>query len=610
MTEVTYQEGRVELCYSEEWGTVCDGSWSDADADVVCRQLGQAPSGARAFFNSFYGQGAGPILLDNVQCAGSEDALTDCPSDGIGVSSCTDHSNDAGVLCPERCVDGSIRLAGGSTFYEGRVEVCKDMIWGTVCDDFWTDTDAAVVCRQLGISTSGNGTMPSATTFSLAHFGQGSGPIHLDDVMCSGTEPSLFQCAFQSLDNCNHAEDAGVNCQPDACVDGDVRLVGGNSIFEGRVEICVGAVWGTVCDRLWTDSDGDVACKQAGFSQTIAQTLNDAFFGPGRGPIHLGGLQCAGTESVLTECRNGSVDGCSHNNDAAVVCQPRLCQDGDLRLRGGSTQYEGRVEICFNEEWGTVCDNNWDESHAVIACVQLGFSANDAVPFTGAMFGQGTGSVFIDNIACVDDPECTSQLLDCPHTGLSVINCPHTKDAGLQCMDKQSHPRNVLVVSSSSIYLTWDEPTQTEYCSTLLGYRVNCSSATSNSRVSQTVQTVFNVSNLSPYSNYQCCVSTQFSDSTEERSSCATATTLETRPEAPINLQATPSLVSSNEATFTWDPPPVDERNGLIRLYRVSVAALDGSEIQFTMTTADTSLIPLTHFSAALPIPTQLQLSL
>ena len=57
-------------------------------------------------------------------------------------------------------MDGSIRLAGGSTFYEGRVEVCKDMIWGTVCDDFWTDTDAVVACRQLGISTSGNGTMP------------------------------------------------------------------------------------------------------------------------------------------------------------------------------------------------------------------------------------------------------------------------------------------------------------------------------------------------------------------------------------------------------------------------------------------------------------------
>ena len=102
-------------------------------------------------------------MLDNVVCSGTESRLVDCSHGGIGVNDCF-HSEDAGVICQNPsttfppntlCLNGDVRLVGGSTIYEGRVELCNNNAWGTVCDDLWGTPDANVVCGQLGYSNEG-----------------------------------------------------------------------------------------------------------------------------------------------------------------------------------------------------------------------------------------------------------------------------------------------------------------------------------------------------------------------------------------------------------------------------------------------------------------------
>ena len=101
--------------------------------------------------------GNGPIWLDEVGCVGTESRLIDCPANPLGQHNCA-HSDDAGVSCTgTTCAQGAIRLQGGNAT-EGRVEICNNNVWGTVCNNnfnSWDNTDARVVCMELGLPSSG-----------------------------------------------------------------------------------------------------------------------------------------------------------------------------------------------------------------------------------------------------------------------------------------------------------------------------------------------------------------------------------------------------------------------------------------------------------------------
>ncbi len=107
-----------------------------------------------AYNNDQFGPGTGRVALADVACFFSTSQLLECTSSPLFTTNC-DHSEDAGVGCDAPCATGDIRLAGGNIPNEGRIEICMNNQWGTVCDDGWDATDATVVCRQLGYSVIG-----------------------------------------------------------------------------------------------------------------------------------------------------------------------------------------------------------------------------------------------------------------------------------------------------------------------------------------------------------------------------------------------------------------------------------------------------------------------
>ena len=406
------QEGRLEVYHDGVWGTVCDSGFTDAAARVVCHMLGFGYTGW--FIGNNYGAGSGTIWLTNVRCNGTETSLADCQHDSWGLHHCS-HYEDVSLKCITE-----VRLVGGSSSREGRLEVYHNDAWGTVCHGGFTDAAARVVCYMLGYGRDGR--------FIGDHY---SNPyIHgsttwLNEVRCNGMETNIADC--QHLEwgtyHCHYSAEVSVSCIT-------VRLVDGPSSHEGRLEVYHNGIWGTVCQNYFTHSAAKVVCYMLGYGHGGYDIANR--YGSGGGRIWLDNVRCRGTETNIANCRHlgWGNHNCGHHLDVSVSCITVMLVNL-LRVPPPLNLGEGRLEVYHNGTWGTVCHNNFTHAAAKVVCHMLGYV--DVGQYIGSRYGAGSGTIWLDNVQCNGTE---TNVANCRHLGWGIHRCGHQEDVSVSCFNE------------------------------------------------------------------------------------------------------------------------------------------------------------------------------
>ncbi|XP_022096166.1 deleted in malignant brain tumors 1 protein-like isoform X2 [Acanthaster planci] len=419
-------EGRVEMFYQGQWGTICHNSFGNKNkAQVACRQLGFSYAESIMTF----GSGIGNLVLSEVACNGNEMRISDCYLGKLGKASC-DYGTAFGVVCsnvepvvPTPSVEnGALRLVGGPDPYRGRVEVFigEEGQWASICYGNFDLSMVNPLCGQLDYRP--------PTSYGTGRYGPGTGPI----ATCPLRFDLLIPSYCELTNTCTHDMDFYIDCDAtEGGEEGEVRLVNGSEPTEGRVEIYDKNAWKTICADDLNLIAQQLVCYILDLPFPSVVTPGGLFGESSTHNMLSAVINCTSRETIhikfcarlprTTPCVGG---------DAAVQCGMwSNATEGDMRVSGGRDATRGRVEIYHSGQWGTVCSRGFDDNDANVICHQLGFR-NQLYSYSSEAYKSRGLPVWLTDLNCEGREEHISECgavlgepLDCPEGSLGEVRC-------------------------------------------------------------------------------------------------------------------------------------------------------------------------------------------
>ncbi|XP_052238674.1 scavenger receptor cysteine-rich domain superfamily protein-like [Dreissena polymorpha] len=375
--------GHLEIIFDSFTGAICDIDLRVAM--VACKQLGFLDGEPRSSLLSSIGATA---VISSTDCGGSEFSIFMCRNSGWQKNineTCNDAHRIAGVVCYT-----NVRISDGQedeNTTEGKVKMYHHGGWVTVCADGFHDSDARLVCRELGF--------PYSKALEPGSFGREYYSDFVTDFNCTGSELSIALCPFNASGECvdKSSNYASVICSKFPIGNNEMYILPFDS-FPATVVVKKHGMNGTICAEGWDHKDAGVLCRQLGYSGG-GLSFEPQYSGSNT-PIWMTNVDCHGNETRIQYCRflETSTRGCLSNQMAARV----YCFEGpgisgiQVRLVNGSEPSNGRVEILYGGTWGTYCVSKYRgwNSGARVVCQQLGFT--DGQP-TNSFYGAGTGEI-------------------------------------------------------------------------------------------------------------------------------------------------------------------------------------------------------------------------
>ncbi|KAH3837828.1 hypothetical protein DPMN_111229 [Dreissena polymorpha] len=380
--------------------------------------------------------------------------------------------------------DKDIRLVGGYSDLEGRVEIRKHGVWGTVCSYGFGVNAANVLCRML------HKDLRSLEYYIDGRYGDGRGPIFYTYLICSGSEESIYNCSQYSSSSCTHSNDIGLMCVgcPNAtletphgllehvnitnfgdvysgpCMRGlskqefmftctplggwiehindctnndirDIRLTGKSDYYmEGFVEALIGDTWLPLCGTTIVNrqtyyissTQTDVLCSKFGMTSKTYSGSMKTLQSPG---VILS--KCFGNETNVNHCRHFIGHVCQYQTwIACKVSGDTKHNIKAIHLENGSSPYDGRIALYVDNVIGSVCFDSFDYEDAKVVCRMFGFSASS--------YYVDVHAIVQDRYALIKDLACNgyeNHINNCSYTWPSSLNKCKYKPTRVLCVD-------------------------------------------------------------------------------------------------------------------------------------------------------------------------------